>query len=264
MPRQSRKDQLAKKQDPAALELFDLEGLPHREDLVRNIAERRYEHTGARLLDDDGKALRLVEMLISQVPVARIARELGISRHTVRRAHAALVATGKLAHYKERIAQLYEQICEGSAINYRNAVEANLVPVGQIPIGAGIFHDKRAQTLGEVTSVSVGIRAAPQEALSVETINRTIENLGKPGAIESASTGFAPVCSETEKCGADLGTSPRLLGPGNPEPAAPPAPPPSPDPTPDPRPSQGGDPPPGGGSGDRAMVNGSTGLVQEP
>ncbi len=92
MSRKTRKQALQAAQDPAAPFLFDEHQMPVRDDLVGLIRQERYKHTGARLLDNEAKALRLVELLISRWGVKRIAREMNISVHSVRAAREALVA----------------------------------------------------------------------------------------------------------------------------------------------------------------------------
>lgn len=189
MPRTSTKEKLAEKQDLAAPFLFDEENLPQRLDIVDNIASGKYQHTGARLLDNDGKTLRLVEMLLHGWGVRKIARSLAVSKWTVRAAREELARQGKLAPYKERVVKLYEDIVEAGAHQYRDALEDGLVSPSQIPVGIGIIADKRALALGEATSISAtAADPARSRELSVEALNAWIDGLKLARPVESQST----------------------------------------------------------------------------
>lgn len=178
MPRTTKKAALALRQDPAAPFLFDEADLPTCPGVLESVRTGRYAHTGARLLDDDVKAGRLVELLCTGAGVARASEVLHVSRHTVRAAKAALVASGKLAHFKERFVGTVEEIIEVGASNYLAALEANTVPAGSIPIGVGIFFDKRQIALGEPTSIGVlaGVKL-DRDSLSERTLNGWLESL---------------------------------------------------------------------------------------
>jgi hypothetical protein len=178
MARKTKKQALQVKQDPAAPFLFDEQDLPLREDWVQFVREERYKHTGARLLDNDAKALRLVELLIAGWGLKRISREMQVSTHTVRAARSVLVAQGKLATYKERIVRVFEDIVETGAGRYLEALEDGLVPAAQIPVGVGIISDKRALAIGEPTAIGVVAAAQlDQGALSVKALNAWVESL---------------------------------------------------------------------------------------
>lgn len=178
MPRKTRKQQLVEAQNKLAPFLFDEDSLPVREDLVQIVKDGRYKSTGARLLDNEVMALRMVELLTLRWGIKRIARDLGVSPHSVRAAREALVARGELAPYKERVIKLFEEIVETGAGAYLTALEEGAVPAGQIPVGVGIFSDKRALALGEPTQIGVvGATNLDQAALSVEKLNAWVESL---------------------------------------------------------------------------------------
>jgi len=209
MPQQeSRKKQLAERQDERALDLFDEQFLPNRPDLVAAV-ERvtqapRVEPpgaaaaavapppsgrqvTGARLLEDKAKTSRLVELLMARVGVKRIARLLEVSPHSIRAAREVLVREGKLPPFKERIVRIFEAIIEGGGENYLEALDSDLVPAVSLPVGVGIFADKRAVALGEPTAITVSASAPlDRESLSVEALNRWVTSLGAPPGPASA------------------------------------------------------------------------------
>ncbi|HXJ73059.1 MAG TPA: hypothetical protein VNM37_09400 [Candidatus Dormibacteraeota bacterium] len=188
MPRTSKKQQLAAKQDPAAPFLFDEQELPIRNDLVQAIKERAYEHTGARLLDNHEEVLRLVELLMMGWGLKKISKALGHSKHSVRAARDVLVAQGRLAPFKERIVRNFEDIIETGSAAYLEALENGTVPAAQIPVGVGIFSDKRALALGEPTAIAGQVAAAGQaEDLSVEKLNAWFEGL-KRAAVDVPSS----------------------------------------------------------------------------
>ncbi len=190
MPRKTKKDALAARQDVSAPFLFDEESLPHRPDLVRAVVEKRYETTGARLLDNDDKVMRLVDLLLRHPPIGlrKIARAIGCSRDSVRAAKDALVSQGKLGPYKERVLRIHEDIIEFGSGNYLRALENDAVPISTIPLGVGIFSDKRALGLGEPTAISLGATAQLRpESLSVAKLNAFLDGL----PTESISAGNA-------------------------------------------------------------------------
>lgn len=177
MPRKTRKAELAQRQNPTPM-MFDEDDLPTRPEVLQSVKAGHYKHTGARLLENDALALRVVELLMMQVGLKQIARRLGVSKHTVRAAREELVRRGELAPYKERIVRRMEDIIEVGSANYLKALEDGTVPAAQIPVGVGIFSDKRALAMGEPTAISVvGQAALPAENLSVEKLNAWVEAL---------------------------------------------------------------------------------------
>ena len=171
--------------------LFDQDQLPIRDDWVRAVQDGQHKHTGARLLDDERKVLRLVELLMSGWSIKRIATEMTVSRHTVRAAREALVARGEVAHYKERITSKMADIIELGLSQYAEALEDGRVPPAQIPVGVGIISDKRALAMGEPTTISAGMTVSVKpEDLTVERINAWWESLPKAKPVDSESTGL--------------------------------------------------------------------------
>lgn len=193
MARTSKKAVLAGKQNPAAPFLFDESQLPLREDLVQLVRTEAYRHTGARLLDNEAKALRLVELLLGSWGLKRISEEMHVSVHSVRAAREALVAQGKLAPYKSRVVAKIEDIIELGLDKYHEGLLNGEVSPGQIPVGVGILSDKRALALGEPTAISVSAAAQlDAKALSVEALNDWVDNLASARPVDAPSTGLAP------------------------------------------------------------------------
>src|SRR5262245_20364622 len=112
MSRTTQQAILASRQDASTPELFDERDFPMRTDLVQRIREGRYQHTGARLLDDDAKALRMVELLCAGWGVEKIACDMNVSPHSIRAARRELVRQGKLAGFKERVVAIWEDMIE--------------------------------------------------------------------------------------------------------------------------------------------------------
>lgn len=189
MPRKSKKAVLAGKQDPGAPFLFDEQQMPLREDLVQLVRTESYRHTGARLVDNEAKALRLVELLLGNWGLKRIAEEMHVSVHSVRAAREALVAQGKLAPYKSRVVAKIEDIIELGLDKYHEGLLNGEVSPGQIPVGVGILSDKRALALGEPTAISVSAAAQlDAKALSVEALNSWVESLASAVPVDAPST----------------------------------------------------------------------------
>ena len=186
MPRVPKREVLKDRQDTAQPALFDDSQMPVAAAALESIRQRRYEHTGARLLDDDVQALRLVELLTLKWGVKKISREMNISTHSVRAARRMLVAQGKLAPYKQRVVEMMEDAIEAGVERYRDALETGIIPAAQIPIGVAIMFDKRALAMGEPTSISGG--AAASSDLRVEDLNRYLENLPSCATVDSQST----------------------------------------------------------------------------
>lgn len=180
MSRRTKKAELQSAQDASAPFLFGHDDLPSRPDLVTAIAAGQHKHTGARLLDNQSLVQRMVELLMAGCGLKRIAKEMGISKHSIRAAREALVARGELAPYKQRVVAMMEDCIETGLANYRDALENNAVAAAQIPIGMGILSDKRALALGEPTAISQV--AAVSEDLSVDKLNAWFEGL-KPAKV---------------------------------------------------------------------------------
>ena len=185
MARKSHKQELALRQDPLAPTLFDDQQMPTRLDVLRAVQEKRYEHKGVRLLEDEQQALRLVEMLMARWGLKKIARAMGISKWTVKAARDALVSQGKMAPYKQRVVELMEAAIEAGLEHYVAGIEEGLVAPAQIPIGMGIVWDKRALALSEPTAIVAGLGDQGAKALSVEQLNAWVENLR---SVDSPST----------------------------------------------------------------------------
>lgn len=188
MPRETNKYKLAERQDVRAPYLFDDEEMPVCLPVLEAIRQRKYEHTGQRLIEDEALAFRLVELLCLGWGVKKISREMCISAHTVRAAKQLLRLQGKLAPYKERVRQLFEEIIEVGALKYLEGLEKGTVQSGQIPVGVGIFSDKRALLLGEPTTISAV--AAADDQVTVEKLNAMLESLpvAKGVTVDSKST----------------------------------------------------------------------------
>ena len=200
MSRVSNREIIGDRQNPLQVALFDDAEMPLEAGALESIRSRRYEHQGIRLVDDDMKAFRLVELLALKWGVKKISREMNVSAHTVRAARRLLVAQGKMAPYKQRVVERMEDAIEAGVENYREALEQNRVPAAQIPIGVAIMFDKRALALGEPTSIR-GESVAP-EALRVEDINAYFENLPSCKPVDSESTVAASPSKQTKENGA--------------------------------------------------------------
>jgi hypothetical protein len=161
----------AEREDPATLYLFDDLQMPVRPDVVELVKQGRHVCTGVRLLENDKLCLRMVELLMSNWGLKRIARALHVSKHSVRAARDALVARGEIDPLKARVVAVFEDIVEIGAENYLEALEENRVPAAQIPVAVGIFQDKRSLAQGEVTRIGIEAQVRPEPSpLSVERI----------------------------------------------------------------------------------------------
>lgn len=176
MARRTKREKLLEKCNSQQPDLIDGDGLPTCASVLESVVRRRYEHTGARLLEDDAKALRLVELLVGGWGVKRISREMSISPKTVRAARRALVAQGKMAPYVQRVTDAMEDAIEAGVAAYRDALEEGKIPAVQIPVGVAIMFDKRALARGEPTSISAAKPVLGDE-LSEAAINAAFEKL---------------------------------------------------------------------------------------
>jgi len=196
MPRVTKKSQLAKRDDKAAPFLFDYDSLPVREDLVEITRVGRYVHTGARLLDNEEQAQRIVNRMMLRHGIERIARDEKVSPHSIRKMRAALVAQGKMAGFVKRFVESVEEIIESGMIRFHEGILSGEVHPAQLPVGLGIFFDKRALALGEPTAISVGASAQLRpEALSVRSLNEWADRL----AVDVESTVSCPVTEQTQQ-----------------------------------------------------------------
>lgn len=170
MPRVTKRSKLLEKFNPQQQPLFDDGGYPLCAGVLASVATRRYAHKGLRLVEDDERALRLVELLSSKWGVKRIAREMHIAPATVRAARRYLVEQGKLDPYEKRLAEAMEDGIEAGVSNWRDAMEANLVPASQLPVPLAVMFDKRQNLAGRPNQIIAVVHARSAD-LSPEAIN---------------------------------------------------------------------------------------------
>jgi len=196
MARVTKKAKLADQQDLQQPALLDDSQLPVCLPVLEAVRQRRYEHVGARLTDDDERCLRLVELLVARWGIKKISREMNISPHTVRAARRALTAQGKLATYVQRVVESMEDAIEAGIANYRDALEDGRISAGQIPVGLGIIFDKRQLATNQATSISASTVVA--EDLSVDKLNSFLEQLAiadSPISVPEDSQSFGLVAN---------------------------------------------------------------------
>ena len=174
------------RQNPAVLHLSDDQQLQLqvRDDRAAAAERRKPRYTGALLLKNQRRCQRMVEMLMAGWGLKRTARALHASKQSVVKARDALVASGEIDPYKKRVIAVMEEIIELGSGLYLKDLEENKVPPVQLPVGVGIFADKRAQALGE--PARIGLEAsAPADFISVDRIRAWLQSL--PGDTESHS-----------------------------------------------------------------------------
>jgi hypothetical protein len=194
MARKTNKAAIASRENPAAPFLFDEDQLPVRADVVEAIVQRRYESTGARILDSDIQAARMVELLCMGNGAKRVARIMGVSPHSVRAARRALESQGKIAPFKERFQRMAEEVIEEGTRGVLEAILDGRMHPHFMGSTTGIFFDKRALSMGEPTAISVGATAQLKaEDLSLQRLNAWLEAL----PTEGESIGKPPVPAQT-------------------------------------------------------------------
>ena len=146
--------------------------MPLRPDVVQAVKQGRHVCTGIRLLENDKLCLRMVELLMGGWGLRRIARALHVSKCSVKAARDALAARGGVDPYKQRVVAVMEEIIEVGAGQYLAALESGKVAPATIPVGVGIFCDKRALAVREPTSIGVN---APRVQADLASI--TVERL---------------------------------------------------------------------------------------
>lgn len=194
MPRRSKKQMLAERQDPAAPWLFDEDQLPLREDVVAMIKAGAHKslHRGVRLLENEELCRRMVELLMAHWGVKRIATKLGVSHHTIKAARQELVNRGEMAPWKQRVVGTFEDIIEEGAESYLQDMREGKVPAAQKPVGVGIFADKRADALGEARGAELAQSAQVVAGITVERWRAFL------GTIETHSGVPSPKAQEIE------------------------------------------------------------------
>lgn len=215
MARRTKKElMLASKEDDGAPFLFDYDSLPVRPDIVQIVAQNRYHHTGARLLDNEELTARVVERLSLGHGVERIARDLTISPHSIRAARAELVSQGKMAGFVKRFVVKIEDILEAGLSRYMDGILSGEVHPGQLPVGLGILSDKRSLALGEPTAISLGATAQLRpDALAVQTLNDWVSTLPSDGE-SIGKTVDKPVSHGVIGIGATVGAADVGMEPG--------------------------------------------------
>ena len=188
MSGQTKKAVATERRDAAELYLFNDEQLPRRPDIVEAVKQGRHVCTGIRLLEKDKLCLRMVELLMLGYGLKRIARALHVSKCSVKAARDALVARGEVNPYKQRVVALFEEIVEVGSESYLAALENGEVATATIPVGMGIFYDKRAMARCEPTAIGLEARLpADPASITVERLRAWVMKL--PGAVDFQSTG---------------------------------------------------------------------------
>ena len=90
MPRTTKKAMQAERQNPAAPYLFDEQQMPLRHDAGDEGKQGRNLYTGARLLENDQKCLRMVELLMANWGLKRTAKAMHSSKESVKAARDAI------------------------------------------------------------------------------------------------------------------------------------------------------------------------------
>lgn len=131
-------------------------------------------------MDDERKTERMVELLVMGCGTRKIAAALHSSRESVRAARAALEVGGRILPFKRRLIALFEEVIELGAVQYHAALDKDEVPPASIPVGVGIFYDKRALLLREPTSIAARTSAGSSSitADQWQTWVRTIPQAG--------------------------------------------------------------------------------------
>lgn len=132
--------------------LFDRSELPEASELLRldePDAPKRFtaEHLDANIAKRDA----VIRALAEGVGIIRIARAFGLSEHTVmalRDRRPDLVAMEK-----KQLSGQIGRILKLSAERYEEGLLAGKVAAAQIPVGFGIFADKKAMLDGEASLV---------------------------------------------------------------------------------------------------------------
>lgn len=193
MARETIKEKLAERYQPDQPALFDQDGEPAHSAVLALVVARRYEHTGVRLTEDESKCQRLVELLQLRWGVARISREMCIAKATVRAARRTLAVQGKIGPYQQRVMEGMEDAIEAGVYAYRDAQENGKIAPAQIPVGVGIFWDKRAASRGEPTTIQG--TAKVQTDRSPDAVNRAFAHMkicNSEGEMDSASSVTVP------------------------------------------------------------------------
>lgn len=192
MPRTTKKEVLQQRNDPTAPFLLDMNGIPVRDDVLQLVVAKRYEHTGARLLENEEMTLALVEKLTHGWGVKRISEALHISPHTIRKARRVLAQQGKLAPHLERLDDNYADILEAGSERLRDGVEDGTLTVGQLSVTIGIISQQKALLNGKATTI---VGHVEDKSLLLNRLNGfmaklpVIEVETVPGAVNQPSLG---------------------------------------------------------------------------
>lgn len=173
--------------------LFEQSELPEASELLRvdqPDAPKRFtaEHLEANIAKRDA----VIRALAEGVGIIRIARAFGVSEHTVmalRDRRPELVAMEK----KQLSGQL-SRILRLSAERYEEGLLAGKVAPAQIPVGFGIFADKKAMLDGEASLVIEHRITAP----SAEDFARKLEEMKRAKAATAAPLDCASTVSNSQ------------------------------------------------------------------
>ena len=119
--------------------------------------EHAKRYTAEQVSKNREKYRSICRALAEGIGKLRISRAYGVSIHTVlaiANREPALVAAEK-----RLLSRLYSHILSLSGERYYEALVLNTIPAAQLPIGHGIFSDKKARLDGEPTSLTAHVSA---------------------------------------------------------------------------------------------------------
>lgn len=173
-------------------ELFSPDMLPPRPDLVQMVKAKAYEHTGKILTKDEELCLGVCKDLLLGLSDRQVAKKWGISRNSIVSIELALREQGKLEPLKQAISNELGEVIVMGLRNYKDALAANTVPAGQIPIPMAALIDKKGQLDANVVP-GTSLHA---EELTVEALREQLARLKSANApidvvaVENQSNGI--------------------------------------------------------------------------
>jgi hypothetical protein len=179
--------------------LPSLDTLPDRHDLVAHVnSYPAYKHNAKTLMKDQELCCDVIERRLKGQGKKRIARECGISNHSVQAIWDAAEKAGILAPLKERLSKKAGEIIEDSLDEIHTRVLAGTMPDNVLPVVMGVVADKKAAWDGQ-PGLIIEHRGP---ILNIEAVNQFFDR-----APENQS-GVLPVQVVDIQGPSDAGTSP--------------------------------------------------------
>lgn len=161
-------------------EFFSPDEYASRPDLVQMVKAKTFLHTGVLTTKDEELCRGVCRDLLLGASDRQIARKWRISRNSIVGIELAMRERGELEPLKKAISDELGSIIVMGLRNYKDALAANLISPGQLPIPMAALIDKKGQLDGNVIPGT----SLPAPELTAADVEREILAMKRANSID--------------------------------------------------------------------------------